>query len=79
MYAYQYNNLEYGFAWETFYDESHRDPSLLAEPPWFDFVYQGQMFKIKLNPKKPEEHYVIERPFREIKDMVIRLGTNPCL
>ena len=78
MYAYQYANVEYGFAWETFYDESHRDSSILDDPPWYDFIQQGQLFKIKLNPKNPEEHIIIERPFREMNDTVIRLGTNPC-
>jgi hypothetical protein len=78
MYAYQYCNIEYGFAWETFYDESHRNSTNINDPPWFDFIEQGQLFKIELNPKNPKEHIINERPFREMNDTVICLGTSPC-
>jgi hypothetical protein len=79
MYAYQYKKTEYAFAWESFYDDSHRLHGSYDDPPWYEFIEQGQMFEIRLNPKIPEQHIVTERPFAAMNDTVICLGTTPCL
>ena len=76
MYAYKYKGKEYGFAWETYYDESVNDSDLDSEPPWYAFITQGQMFTIKVNKHNPFAHYIIEKPFSNMNGVVIRLG--PC-
>ena len=60
-------------------EDSHRTPGIDDDPPWYEFIEQGQMFKIRLNPKLPEQHIVTERPFAAMNDTVIRLGSTPCL
>jgi len=74
LYAYKYRQKEYGFAWEAYYDDTHRSFDSEVEPPWFDFVTQGQCFKIKIARKDPAAHFIIERPFNQMNGTVIQLG-----
>jgi len=74
LYAYKYRRKEFGFAWEAYYDETHRAFDSEEEPPWFDFVAQGQCFKIKVSRKDPAIHFITERPFSQMNSTVIQLG-----
>jgi len=76
MYAYIYNGKEYGFAWETDDQEIISNSSHFADPPWYEFIRQGQSFKIKLHKVNPYLHYIIEKPFVLMNSTVLRLG--PC-
>jgi len=76
MYAYKYRGKEYGFAWETYYDETHRAFDMEAESSWYDFIEQGQFFRIRIKRSEPEVHFISERPFNIMNGTVIRLG--PC-
>ena len=75
LYGYKYRKKEYGFAWETYYDETHRAADMDAESAWYDFVEQGQYFKIKVDKRDPEIHFIIDRPFNGMNKTVIQLGT----
>jgi hypothetical protein len=74
LYAYKYRQREFGFAWEAFYDDTHRAFDDEEEPPWFDFVSQGQCFKIKIARNDPATHFITERPFNQMNSTVIQLG-----
>ena len=74
LYAYKYRRKEFGFAWEAYYDDVHRTLDLEDEPPWFDFVPQGQCFKIKIARDDPSVHIITERPFTQMNSTVIQLG-----
>ena len=74
LYAYKYRQKEYGFAWEAYYDDIHRSFDSEAEPPWFDFIAQGQCFKIKISREDPSTHFITERPFNQMNGTVIQLG-----
>jgi hypothetical protein len=74
LYAYKYRREEFGFAWEAYYDDTHRTLDLEDEPPWFDFVQQGQCFKIKIAKSNPAIHFITERPFTQMNSTVIQLG-----
>lgn len=76
LYAYKFRGKEYGFAWETYYDESHRVDDLDMESSWYDFTEPGQCFKIRIDKQDPAVHYIIERPFNAMNKTVIELG--PC-
>jgi len=76
MYAFKFQGKEYGFAWEAYYDETHRAFDLDDEPPWYNFIEQGQMFKIKIAKDDPYIHYITEKPFSNMNGIVIKLG--PC-
>jgi hypothetical protein len=76
LYGYKYNNKEYGFAWETYYDETHRALDMNSESTWYDFIEQGQYFNIRIDKAQPEIHHITERPFNAMNKTVIQLG--PC-
>ena len=74
MYAYKTGGKEYGFAWETYYYESHRSEDMEEESPWYDFIEQGQLFKIKVDMANPVTHFIVERPFTAMNTTIIQLG-----
>ncbi len=74
-YAYIFKNVEYGFAWETFYDERHRAYSSENENVWYDNIKQGDSIEILINRSFPERHYITGSIFQKMNDNVIFLGT----
>lgn len=62
VYAYRFDGTTYAFAWETPYDEMHRGyrggPST-----WYDEISQGQPIAIKVNPRAPHEHFIVDEVF----------------
>ena len=75
LYGYKFRKKEYGFAWETYYDETHRSADMESESAWYEFVEQGHCFKVKVLKREPEVHYVMERPFNAMNKTVIELGS----
>jgi hypothetical protein len=75
IYAYIFNNKEYGFAWESEDEESPAHPNCIADPPWFEFIKPGQLFKIRINEENPYQHYITEKPFACMNSPVLKLGT----
>lgn len=76
MYAYKFKGKEYGFAWETYFEDMQNDNDLESELSWYNFIEQGQMFKIKVDSQNPFSHFITEKPFSAMNGMVIQLG--PC-
>ena len=76
MYAYKYMGKEYGFAWETYFDDALNDDNLESELSWYNFIEQGQLFNIKVDIQDPFRHFIIEKPFSAMNGMVVQLG--PC-
>ena len=76
MYAYKYKGKEYGFAWETYYGDMQSDDILEGELSWYNFIEQGQLFKIKVDNQNPFNHFITEKPFSAMNSTVIQLG--PC-
>ena len=76
LYGYKFKKKEYGFAWETYYDETHRAFDMDDDSSWYDFIEQGQYFKIRIDSSQPEIHFITERPFNAMNKTVIQLG--PC-
>jgi len=75
IYAYIFNNKEYGFAWDTDQEEIICHSNHLSDPPWFEFIKQGQLFRIKVNNNNPYLHYITEKPFAFMNSTVLKLGT----
>ncbi len=75
LYGYKFRRKEYGFAWETYYDETHRAQDMDSESAWYDFLEQGEYFRVKINKQNPVIHYIIERPFIAMNKTVIELGS----
>jgi len=73
LYAYKYRHKEYGFVWESYCDD--RD-EMDTEATWYDFIEQGQYFKIRIDKDNPDIHYIKERPFTGMNRTVIQIG--PC-
>jgi hypothetical protein len=76
MYAYIYDNKEYGFVWDTANEELLTPPKHNSDMAWFVFIKQGQSFKIKIIKSNPYLHYIIEKPFALMNGPVLTLG--PC-
>jgi hypothetical protein len=75
MYAYIHDNKEYGFAWDTDNEEMFSHSIHPVEPPWFEFIKQGHLFRIKINKTNPYLHYITEKPFAFINGPVLKLGS----
>ncbi len=75
LYGYKFRKKEFGFAWETYYDETHRALDMDSESAWYDFIIQGEYFRIKIEKEHPEVHYIMERPFHAMNKTVIELGS----
>jgi hypothetical protein len=75
MYAYIYDNKEYGFVWDTGNDEIFTPAANGSDIPWFLFIKQGQSFKLKIVKDNPYLHYITERPFTSMNGPVLKLGS----
>jgi len=75
IYAYIFNNKEYGFAWESDYEEVFTHSNSIADPPWFEFIKPGQSFKIRVNDDNPYLHFITEKPFAFMNSPVLKLGS----
>jgi hypothetical protein len=76
-YIYEYGRFKYGFAWTTPWDEAHRmcDPQgMQEEPEWYDDIYLGQRYKIRITPRRPKEHLIIDPVFAAMNSSVFYLG-----
>jgi hypothetical protein len=60
IYSYVVGNKEYGFAWETLYDETHRAYSgdTHKQPYWYDKLQPGADFLVTYSKTEPWRHYV---------------------
>ena len=75
MYAYIYDNKEYGFVWDTGNYEIFTPVANGSDIPWFLFIKQGQSFKLKISRTNPYLHYITERPFASMNGPVLKLGS----
>jgi hypothetical protein len=75
MYAYIYDNKEYGFVWDTGNDEILSPAANGSDIPWFLFIKQGQSFKLKIINANPYLHYITEKPFTFMNGPVLKLGS----
>ncbi len=75
MYAYIYDNKEYGFVWDTDNDELFAPATNGGDIPWFLFIKQGQSFKVKIIKANPYLHHITEKPFAFMNGPVLKLGS----
>ena len=74
MYAYKFKEKEYGFAWEILGAELDDEAEDGVTDAWFDFIQVGDTFNIKIDKKKPEVHFIIDKPFSAMNGPVLKLG-----
>lgn len=75
LYAYRYKNREYGFLWETFFDEADRAKSGGEPHVWYDDVAEGAQFRVRISMKDPKQHVALDVPFTGMNDgQVLTLG-----
>lgn len=75
LYSYVYRDKEYGFLWETFFDETQRAASGGEPRVWYDGISEGHMFRVRISMKDPKHHVILDEPFTGMNDgQVIYLG-----
>jgi hypothetical protein len=55
IYSFIAKDGEYGFGWETYWDETHRGYS--GEKAWYDILVTGAVFPVKYLSSDPSVHY----------------------
>lgn len=68
LYGYRFKDREYGFLWETYFDEAQRASGGGEPRVWYDDVREGDVFPVRIRLKDPRQHVVLEGPFTGIND-----------
>jgi hypothetical protein len=68
-YSYVVAGVEYAFAWETYWDETHRGYSGDA-PLWYDALGPGVRFKVRVSPSDPKLHIPAETRFENLTNPI---------
>ena len=63
-YSFFAEGAEYAFAWETYYDETHRGYS--NERVWYDELTQGVRFKVRYVKGDPRLHFPADKRFESL-------------
>jgi hypothetical protein len=75
LYAYHYKDAEYGFLWETSFDEADRAKNGGEPHIWYDDIREGDTFRVRIRLKDPRQHVIMDLPFTGMNDSsVIFLG-----
>lgn len=75
LYAYVHKDREYGFLWETFFDEAQRAASGGEPHVWYDDIREGHKFRVRVSMKDPKQHVILEEPFTGMNEgQVLYLG-----
>lgn len=75
LYAYRHKDREFGFLWETFFDETERAKSGGEPHVWYDDVEPGHCFRVRFSMKDHRQHVALDEPFTGMNDgQVVFLG-----
>jgi hypothetical protein len=75
LYAFRFRDAEYGFLWETSFDETDRAKNGGEPHIWYDDIREGDTFRVRVRLKDPKQHVIMDLPFTGMNDSsVIFLG-----